>query len=1609
MQTPPFCQRARLWAAGINHTTLPVVALGFLAAFDQSLVAQPAAPALPLVAPPFVVLAPCSGFGIPISPGPVQQSPFAAGALSFSNFAVLDTGQAQTNLVCMDAHALSDGSVSVRFSSWVNVSAATSWHIGLTVSGGVTTTGLAVAGSLATVNETLTGSSGQLAAFSQGSETSTTAPFGASVSPLMVSADVGLSGVGFVDFTMTFVPVPVRLRVEAFSSGGTSLGAVVVADGDANDTCSQARCVTYFGPVPGGWVISISTTIAGFPSPVIDLNSAEVATSGAGNLEITASAGSLSAGSDGPLPVTASLGGTLQGLGAVFQAWVNPANTAPADGSVPTGSVAIWPPPGFAPSASSISVMASSTFQKAGPFSAFAKATISAPAPGQVSFDLSLDVPVAQTDTIIVTTNLSSASFTISGPQTYLGGGTSFSQPNAPAGTYTIAFAAVPGYITPASQNRTLTAGGSISFTGIYQTLPTNPTTAALGGPSPRNSNPFAAEPVNTATGNYYSSNIDLAAPGKGLALVFTRSYNSADAYSGPLGIGWTHSFNLVLLQNANNSVSIKEGDGGIIGFTPSGGNGYAAATLGVFDTLKKNNDGSFTLTRKNQIQLTFSGGGQLVSIVDRNGNTQVLSYDGLGNLTTITDSASRLFSLSYDGNSHLVKITDPLNRSLQYGYDASGRLTSFQDATGATTSYVYDSSNRLTSATDPRGNVYLQNSYDSQSRVIAQKNARNFTTTFAYNTPSAGTTTITDPLGNVTKHVLDASGRLSQQIDALGGTTSYTYGSSNLKLSVTDPLGHAQSFTYDASGNILSMTDAAGKTSFFTYDSKNSLMSSTDRLGRTTTFSYDSKSNLLTTVDPSGGTSTFTYDGFGELLTAQNPLGFTTSFQYDSSGNQIKIIDALGSTVTTTHDAVGRATAIQNQLGKTTTKTYDANNRPLTVTDPLSNSTQNLYDANGNLTKLTDANGKITQYTYDATNKLSQVTNAQGGITQYQYDGNTNLTTTTDANGHTTAYAYDALQRRRSTTDPLGRQKQFVYDAAGNVSSTIDGNGKTNTFTYDPLNRLNSMVLSDGKTVGYTYDSSGNRLTMADWRGTTTYTYDILNRATSVQTPDSATVRYAYDAAGNRTRLTYPDGKIVQYTYDAINRLSKATDWAVKATTYTYDTAGNLTGLSHPNGANSSYQYDGANRLLSVINRSGSSTLSSFTYGLDKVGNRVQMTTSANGVNNYGYDGLYRLTSWTPPSGQATTWTYDPVGNRNKMVSSAGTTNYSYDAADELLSAGTTTFSYDGNGSQLTKTTSSTTLSYGWDALNRLISVAGGTTNTQYKYDGDGNRVFQQVSSGTYAYINDTALRLPVVLSETGPDGSIAYAYGNSLVSVTSSGFQYYHQFDGLGSTTNLTDSTGAQKANYAYDPWGKLTLPLDPVGNKDKYKFTGEAVDSSTGLMYLRARSYDPAIGRFLSRDRLDSRRAGQHQYAYAQSNPVVLRDPSGLSVEPVGMVLGASTSISTPDSLLNPSNLPSNTPIPTLPGAWQYYCNLGVCYKARQIKNWSDLSGWEQAKLVWRDLIESYSILPSGEPGTPLDYIQLLESDDPRYEIDPNSFVPAINGPNGLPIDLNKLPKA
>src|SRR6266851_7382944 len=69
--------------------------------------------------------------------------------------------------------------------------------------------------------------------------------------------------------------------------------------------------------------------------------------------------------------------------------------------------------------------------------------------------------------------------------------------------------------------------------------------------------------------------------------------------------------------------------------------------------------------------------------------------------------------------------------------------------------------------------------------------------------------------------------------------------------------------------------------------------------------------------------------------------------------------------------------------------------------------------------------------------------------------------------------------------------------------------------------------------------------------------------------------------------------------------------------------------------------------------------------------------------------------------------------------------------------------------------------------------------------------------------------------------------------------------------------------------------------IGTRNKFRFTGEALDPGTGLYYLRARYYDPTVGRFLTPDEfpaLASKALSFNRYIYVNNDPLDLTDHSG-----------------------------------------------------------------------------------------------------------------------------------
>lgn len=984
---------------------------------------------------------------------------------------------------------------------------------------------------------------------------------------------------------------------------------------------------------------------------------------------------------------------------------------------------------------------------------------------------------------------------------------------------------------------------------------------------------------ANVANGDAVVTHSDLDIAGRGPDLAITRTYNGLAQINNLFGWGWTSELDEGLIANSDGSVTYRDPDGGLHIFLSNGSGGYLTSP-GLYLTLTKNTDGTFTLTSRDQSKTNFNSAGYITSVVDRNGNALSVTYSGT-TPTTVTDAAGRALTLTVSGG-HVTKIVDPGSRSFTYAYDGSNNLISYTDPAGTVMQYSYDGSHHLTQIvsdylsggpTDSQTNVTSKLAYDSEGRLSQLIDPMGFDAGFSYGgnpgslqtqvvqlqTNANTTPSTTSSVYETSTYTLagDGSGAVTAiQEPSPGGQVQYQYNSNEQVTQVTEP-GDATNpskvtaYTYDASGNQLTQTvDPNGMKlqTTWTYDSANNVLTETDPAGIVSQYTYDSPTagDALTVIKNyvSGGATdrqtnvktSYTYDSSGEVLTETDPLGVVTHYTYDTYGDVSQTVKNYVS---------GGAT--DSQTNVLTSSGYNALGEKLTSTDEL---------------------GVVTQYTYDALGDVTKTIKnyVSGGAT----DSQTNVTSMA---------SFDALGRQVTETNPRGFVSLTVYDADGRVIQTTQ-NSVTGGAT-DAQTNVSSYTY---------YDAAGNATKSKDMKGnTTTTTYDGDNRATEVVTADSSGAKLSdkltgYDIAGQVTSSQIIDGKnnpTTSYTYDAAGRQATQADppanptsttpndpaLVSNVTTTTYDLDGNAKAQIVTNAnvagdvSDTTMTYDNLGRTISKVENANTSSAQTTSYTYDAAGHQLTMTQPATD------------TSTGAATTTTTTITYDKLGRTNSSANSAGTTTYTYDGAGHTLSttnsAGTTTDtydylgrvstetktdsanvtqssvsnSYDNNGNLLNSATSygsttSVVLQRSYDALDRAMTLNDGSRS--YVYDTNGNVTNMAVNapnngptivSATYTY--DGANRLgnqtDTIGSGTGAVshsfGYLYSAYGDRTTS-TVDGVNTTYTYD--QSHQMLSETSGSTTTSYAYDGYNNRTQLVSTNGTTTST--TSYTYDSTT-----------------------------------------------------------------------------------------------------------------------------------------------------------------------------------
>jgi RHS repeat-associated protein len=995
------------------------------------------------------------------------------------------------------------------------------------------------------------------------------------------------------------------------------------------------------------------------------------------------------------------------------------------------------------------------------------------------------------------------------------------------------------------------------------------------GGPNPPigpnlGTPPYAlpvGEPVNPQNGNFVVTVNDIVLPGNGNALSFTRTYNSLDTLNdSPFGPGWSFSLNIRLEPGSGSDpVTVYYADGRFAKFTLNSDGNYKPEA-GFFDKLVKNADGSYTLTRRDQVVLQFRGDGKLLSQTDRNGNRVSLSYDNNGNLSEIKDAAGRSYSLSYNANGKITTIADSTGRKVQYTYNATNGLESVTDPKGATTRYSYDTDFLLLSITDGKGQTFVTNQYDGANRVMQQTDPAGKTFRYEYD---GNVTRFYDQLNNLTTYEYDEYGRPTKTTDAKGGVTQYSYDDQNNLIKYITPEGRTWQYSYDAAGNRTGEIDPLGHVTKMEYDSQSNLVKMIDAKGQQSGYEYDAGGNLTKMTQPDGSATSAEYDKRGRLVRLIDPRGNQTRFFYDDAGNLVRLVNALDQATRFEYDGLGRLVSVIDAKGRRTTNTYDAAGNRTGQTDALGREMKFEYDAENNLIALTDRTGARSTLAYNFNNQQVELKNPLGHAVSSRYNAALLLESNNGPRpGQQRHFEYDALHQKVGEYDGAGRLTAYEYDKDGNIIKKVGPDGAVTRYQYDQAGRLQCLTDAVNATRCVEYDELNRVITSKDGRGNpTTYEYDALGRMLKMNLPVGQ-FRYEYDANGNLTKEIDPLGRTGRYEYDALNRRVKVIDPAGGETRYEYDEAGQLISVTDPRGFTSRYEYDAGRRLVKVIDPVGKSTRSEY----DNEDRLTKMIDQLGRTTSYEYNAAGQLVKQTDPAGGVQTFEYDEAGNLIVQRSPAGRpVRYSYNLNDELISLTdglnrVTKFEYDAAGrvgKQINPKGQSTEMVY--DGLGRLLvskDAKGGLTS--YEYDADGNltrmkdalgqetryeydalgRMLKQIDplGGTYQFSYDaagqmTGLKKPrggtisfgydalgrntQLSNELGATSKFSYdAVGNLVESSNPRGATYKREYDELGRMTKLVDPFGIQ-ANYAYDAVDQLTRFENVKGQINQFKY--------------------------------------------------------------------------------------------------------------------------------------------------------------------------------------------
>jgi RHS repeat-associated protein len=924
-------------------------------------------------------------------------------------------------------------------------------------------------------------------------------------------------------------------------------------------------------------------------------------------------------------------------------------------------------------------------------------------------------------------------------------------------------------------------------------------------------------------------------------------------------------------------------------------------------------------------------GGITLRAVRDTRGYTTTFHYQ------PISDTWNIISRIEYPNGTPITNTyTTTLMTLPGYSTTVATRVAAQQDAFGNLTTFGYAADGYTTTVTYPDGAQETYYHYGAHTLPGALTDAAGDTARFAKNDLNQ-LTSVTDRLGDTTRFGYHPeTGRVLTVTNTLGDTQWFTYtpqtqtftnpaNSETITFTFYDltaigyPDGSQETFVYDGRGNMLARTDRVDATQQYTYNARGQILTEINPAGHVITYTYYPSATLRTRADAEAGVITYTYDLYGRLYRAATVEGFiqygydladrvtaltntngaTWRYTYDGNGNLLTATDPLTHTTHYAYDVLNRAYQVTNRLGQTQVTTFDARSRPLDIVD-FDGLTRTVgYNLRGWSNAITLA-GRTWRTEYDSEGgRLAEIT-PLNLRTSYGNDHLGRLITQTNPLSETITWERDAHGRITAVHNPLGQITRLRYDARGLLIGVTPPGLPGSVYTYTALGMLGALRDLNGQVWAFDYTPGGRVAAQSDPLGNTWQnTYDSLGRQTLITYPTGLTRAHGYDAAGNLSAVSYSDGEHLTYTYDPLNNLVETQHLRL-----TRDAEGRVTQTAQ-DGLHVDAVYSTATGQLTQVTYNGAFSVT-YTYNASGL---LASVSAPSGALQLIYDADNRLVTLQRPNGITTTWQWDGAG-RAERIHTEGLLDlqYAYDAAGRLVSAQSAgalnpvDFMTDETVTHTIDAASQfSSAGYSYDARGRLTAAPGytftwtagaqlcGINATQLAYNGLGDLITRTTGVTVTRYAYNYALNgAPIVAEFDGAGNPLRYYVwtpaGELLYMVDAPGNHvYYYHFDQNGNTLLLTDESGQATDAYAYTPYGQL---LHHQGdNPQPFTFAGQwgARQEDERFYQMRARTYDAANGRFISREPnfplLDDPLA-LNPYVYARNNPLTDRDISGLA---------------------------------------------------------------------------------------------------------------------------------